>query len=136
LPNYPLFRFPLAPLTFFPFFAIATRFPVARRFVLATGFVAAARFAVDAPFAGFVAVAATLAPLPPPATPVIPTEAGRRICFSASLLRSSRPAKWRDLSSLFISVKTQFEDKTGAKQKRPEVLLRAVLITKSLSVNS
>jgi hypothetical protein len=54
----------------------------------------------------------------------------------AHLLFCFAPAKWRDLSSLFISVKTQFEDKTGAKQKRPEVLLRAVLITKSLSVNS
>src|ERR1700686_677323 len=61
---------------------------------------------------------ATLAPLPQPATPVIPTGAGRRICCSASLLRSSRPAKWRDLSSLFFAVKTQFEGNTDAKQKR------------------
>jgi hypothetical protein len=122
--NYPLLRFPPAPLAppaFFAFFVAPTRFAV---------FSDAARFAV------FVAIINALAPFAPPPGPVIPTEAGRRICFSASLLRSSRPAKWRDLSSLFISVKTQFEDKTGAKQKRPEVLLRAVLITKSLSVNS
>jgi hypothetical protein len=59
-------------------------------------------------------------------TPVIPTGAGRRICSSASLLRSSRPAKWRDLSSLIIAVKTQFEGNTDAKQKRLENFLRAV----------
>jgi hypothetical protein len=57
---------------------------------------------------------------PPPAIPVIPTEAGRRICFSASLLRSSRPAKWRDLASLFIAVKTLFGDKTAQNKNGPE----------------
>src|ERR1700688_2520504 len=97
LPNYPLFRFPLAPRTFFAFFAGTVRFAVtrfaafAKRFALAARFAVATGFVVATPFVGFVAIAAplaplpppptpvaiTLAPLPPPATPVIPTEAGR-----------------------------------------------------------
>jgi hypothetical protein len=59
-----------------------------------------------------------LAPFPPSAIPVIPTGAGRRICCSASLLRCSRPEQWRDLSSLFISVKTQSEDNTASNRHR------------------
>jgi hypothetical protein len=46
--------------------------------------------------------AATLAPFTPPATPVIPSVAGRRFCFSASFLRSSQPAQSRDLSFIAL----------------------------------
>jgi hypothetical protein len=63
----------------------------------------------------YIALAAKIfAPFPPSATLVIPTGADRRNrrtpayllkTLAASLLRSSRPAKWRDLSSLFIGVK-------------------------------